>query len=55
VNNPNKSKNTADKLTSSGEPGGIQADQLLFSAATLGAAIIGLAIGGPKLPPYLGD
>jgi hypothetical protein len=55
VNNPNKTKNTVDKLTSSEERRGIKADQLLFSAVTLGAAIIGLAIGGPKLPPYQGD
>jgi hypothetical protein len=33
---------------------GVQAAQLLFNATILGAVVVTCAIGGPKLPPYLG-
>jgi hypothetical protein len=47
--------NTPAKPIPSEEQRGTRSAQLLWNASTFGAAVIALAIGGPKIPPYLGD
>jgi hypothetical protein len=55
VNKPSETGNTPGKPISSEDQRRIRAAELLFNAATLGAAVITCALGGPKIPPWLGD
>jgi hypothetical protein len=55
MNKRREAGNTPGKPISSEKQRGVQAAQLLFNATILGAVVVTCAIGGPKLPPYLGD
>ena len=55
MNKPNEVENTPCKPIASEEQRGIRAAPLLFNAEALGAAVVACAIGGPKIPPWLGD
>ena len=48
MNKPSKPINSENQR-------GIGVTELLVSLATLGAAVVGAALGGPKLPPASGD
>ena len=50
MNKPTEPMNKPSKATTSDQQRGIGVIELLFAAATLGAAVLGAALSGPKLP-----
>jgi hypothetical protein len=55
MNKPTKPVNKPTKAITSDKQRGIGIVELLFAVATLGAAVLVAATGGPKLPKATGD
>ena len=56
VNKPNKPmRDKPGKPINSDKQRGISVIELLFAASTIGAAVLVMHLGGPKLPPTNGD
>ena len=55
MNKPTKPMNKKTEPIASDKQRGIGVFELLFAAATIGAAILAAAMSDPKLPPSSGD
>ena len=51
MNKPTEPLNKPNKPNTSDQQRGIGVIELLFAASTLGAAVLVMHLGGPKLPP----